>query len=108
MANQGSQDVTIIDAFEAVGACARGLLSREDVDRIYGWVAPGEAPPRGLRTTPHQPAPDLGYAPAATSLWSAIQAVWALRRGEITTALVLAREGCSVTAAVVLERRETP
>ncbi len=28
------KDVTIIDAFEAVGACARGLMSREDVDRI--------------------------------------------------------------------------
>jgi dihydroxy-acid dehydratase len=26
--------VTIIDAFEAVGACARGLMSRADVDII--------------------------------------------------------------------------
>src|SRR6059058_2720250 len=26
------RDVTIIDAFEAVGACSRGLMSREDVD----------------------------------------------------------------------------
>src|SRR5450756_1511518 len=28
------KDVTIIDAFEAVGACARGLMSRDDLDRI--------------------------------------------------------------------------
>jgi len=30
------RDVTIIDAFEAVGACSRGLMSREDVDAIKG------------------------------------------------------------------------
>jgi dihydroxy-acid dehydratase len=28
------KDVTLIDAFEAVGACARGLMSRGDLDRI--------------------------------------------------------------------------
>src|SRR5690625_5969639 len=28
------KDVTIIDGFEAIGACARGLMSREDVGRI--------------------------------------------------------------------------
>ncbi len=28
------KEVTIIDAFEAVGACARGLMSRADVDII--------------------------------------------------------------------------
>ena len=30
----GDREVTIIDAFEAVGACARGLISREEVDAI--------------------------------------------------------------------------
>ena len=29
----GDREVTIIDAFEAVGACVRGLISREAVDR---------------------------------------------------------------------------
>ena len=28
------RDVTIIDAFEAVGACARGLISQDEVDKI--------------------------------------------------------------------------
>src|SRR2546430_11751315 len=28
------REVTIIDAFEAVGACARGLISRAEVDKI--------------------------------------------------------------------------
>ncbi|TDE35294.1 dihydroxy-acid dehydratase [Actinomadura sp. 6K520] len=44
------QDVTIIDAFEAVGACARGLMSREDVDRIERAVCPGEGACGGMYT----------------------------------------------------------
>jgi dihydroxy-acid dehydratase len=30
----GDKEVTIIDAFEAVGACVRGLISRDDVAKI--------------------------------------------------------------------------
>ncbi len=44
------KDVTIIDAFEAVGACARGLLSREDVDRIERAICPGEGACGGMFT----------------------------------------------------------
>src|ERR1700704_2201642 len=36
------RDVTIIDAFEAVGACVRGLITREEVDRIERAICPGE------------------------------------------------------------------
>ncbi|OIQ79996.1 dihydroxy-acid dehydratase [mine drainage metagenome] len=36
------KDVTIIDAFEAVGACARGLITREEVDAIERAICPGE------------------------------------------------------------------
>ncbi|MDN5686308.1 MAG: dihydroxy-acid dehydratase [Brachybacterium sp.] len=36
------KDVTLIDGFEAVGACARGLMSREDVGRIERSICPGE------------------------------------------------------------------
>ncbi|MDK6499383.1 dihydroxy-acid dehydratase, partial [Escherichia coli] len=36
------RQVTIIDAFEAVGACARGLMSEEDLLRIEKSIAPGE------------------------------------------------------------------
>ena len=32
LSDGSEKEVTIIDAFEAVGACARGLMSREDVD----------------------------------------------------------------------------
>jgi dihydroxy-acid dehydratase len=45
-----SKDVTIIDAFEAVGACARGLMSQEDVDRIERAICPGEGACGGMFT----------------------------------------------------------
>ena len=44
------KDVTIIDAFEAVGACSRGLMSREDVDRIERAICPGEGACGGMYT----------------------------------------------------------
>ena len=42
-------DVTIIDAFEAVGACA-GLMPREDVDAIERAICPGEGACGGMYT----------------------------------------------------------
>jgi dihydroxy-acid dehydratase len=44
------KDVTIIDAFEAVGACARGLISKEQVDRIERAICPGEGACGGMYT----------------------------------------------------------
>ncbi|EHR49491.1 dihydroxy-acid dehydratase [Saccharomonospora marina XMU15] len=44
------REVTIIDAFEAVGACARGLISREEVDRIERAICPGEGACGGMYT----------------------------------------------------------
>ena len=42
--------VTIIDAFEAVGACSRGLMSRQDVDAIERAICPGEGACGGMYT----------------------------------------------------------
>ncbi len=42
--------VTIIDAFEAVGACAAGLMSRADVDAIERAICPGEGACGGMYT----------------------------------------------------------
>ncbi|MDQ4093704.1 MAG: dihydroxy-acid dehydratase, partial [Actinomycetota bacterium] len=42
------REVTIIDAFEAVGACARGLISRADVDAIQRAICPGEGACAGM------------------------------------------------------------
>ena len=44
------KDVTIIDAFEAVGACARGLISQDQVDRIERAICPGEGACGGMYT----------------------------------------------------------
>ncbi|HVV12803.1 dihydroxy-acid dehydratase [Amycolatopsis sp.] len=44
------REVTIIDAFEAVGACARGLISREEVDKIERAICPGEGACGGMYT----------------------------------------------------------
>ena len=44
------KDVTIIDAFEAVGACARGLISQSEVDKIERAICPGEGACGGMYT----------------------------------------------------------
>ena len=46
----GDKDVTIIDAFEAVGACARGLITRAEVDAIERAICPGEGACGGMYT----------------------------------------------------------
>ncbi len=48
--NVDGQDVTIIDAFEAVGACARGLITKERVDAIERAICPGEGACGGMYT----------------------------------------------------------
>ena len=42
--------VTIIDAFEAVGACKAGTMSEEDLDRIERAICPGEGACGGMYT----------------------------------------------------------
>lgn len=48
--NLDGQDVTIIDAFEGVGACVKGLISREQLDRIERAICPGEGACGGMYT----------------------------------------------------------
>jgi dihydroxy-acid dehydratase len=48
--NVDGKNVTIIDAFEAVGACARGLISQEEVDKIERAICPGEGACGGMYT----------------------------------------------------------
>ncbi|WP_430295446.1 dihydroxy-acid dehydratase [Sinomonas sp. B1-1] len=44
------KDVTLIDAFEAVGACAAGKMSAGDLDRIERAICPGEGACGGMYT----------------------------------------------------------
>src|SRR5690625_6767519 len=58
------REVTIIDAFEAVGACSRGLMSRADVDEIERSICPGEGACGGMNT-----ANTMASAAAALGTW---------------------------------------
>jgi dihydroxy-acid dehydratase len=46
----GDRTVTIIDAFEAVGACLAGRITRADVDEIERAICPGEGACGGMYT----------------------------------------------------------
>jgi dihydroxy-acid dehydratase len=46
----GDRDVNIVDAFEAVGACLRGLISEAEVDAVERAICPGEGACAGMFT----------------------------------------------------------
>ncbi|NNH70622.1 dihydroxy-acid dehydratase [Nocardia uniformis] len=110
------REVTIIDAFEAVGACSRGLMSRADVDAIERAICPGEGACGGMYTanTMASAAEAMGMslpgsaAPPATdrrrdgyARRSGEAVVELLRRG-ITTADILTKEAFENAIAVVM------
>src|SRR5262245_680102 len=110
------RDVTIIDAFEAVGACARGLIPREQVDRIERAICPGEGACGGMYTanTMASAAEALGMAlpgsaaPPATDrrrdgfARRSGQAVVELLRRGITARDILTKEAFENAIAVVM------
>ncbi|NLP38174.1 MAG: dihydroxy-acid dehydratase, partial [Corynebacterium pollutisoli] len=49
-ADGSEKEVTLIDAFEAVGACRAGTLSQDDVDVIERAICPGEGACGGMYT----------------------------------------------------------
>jgi dihydroxy-acid dehydratase len=116
LSDGSERQVTIIDAFEAVGACARGLLAREDLDAIERAICPGEGACGGMYTanTMASAAEALGMslpgsaAPPATdrrrdgyARRSGQAVVEMLRRG-ITARDVLTREAFENAIAVVM------
>src|SRR5215217_6329285 len=110
------REVTIIDAFEAVGACARGLIPREDVDAIERAICPGEGACGGMYTanTMASAAEALGMslpgsaAPPATDrrrdgfARRSGQAVVELLRRGITARDILTKEAFENAIAVVM------
>ena len=116
MSDGSEREVTIIDAFEAVGACSRGLMSREDVDAIERAICPGEGACGGMYTanTMASIGEALGLslpgsaAPPATdrrrdgyARRSGIAVVDMLRRG-ITARDILTREAFENAIAVLM------
>src|SRR3954462_1522190 len=110
------KEVTIIDAFEAVGACARGLMPREDVDAIERAICPGEGACGGMYTanTMASAAEALGMslpgsaAPPATDrrrdgfARKSGQAVVELLRRGITARDIMVKEAFDNAIAVVM------
>ncbi len=111
-----SREVTIIDAFEAVGACARGLISREDVDLIERAICPGEGACGGMYTanTMASAAEALGMSLPGSAAPPAVdrrrdgfarrsgEAVVGMLRQGITARDVLTREAFENAIAVVM------
>src|SRR6476659_9219014 len=110
------REVTIIDAFEAVGACARGLIPREDVDAIERAICPGEGACGGMYTanTMASAAEALGMslpgsaAPPATDrrrdgyARRSGQAVVEMLRQGITARQIMTKEAFENAIAVVM------
>src|SRR5579875_1152791 len=116
LSDGSEREVTIIDAFEAVGACVRGLMPREDVDAIERAICPGEGACAGMYTanTMASAAEALGMslpgsaAPPATdrrrdgfARRSGEAVVELLRRG-ITARDILTKEAFENAIAVVM------
>jgi dihydroxy-acid dehydratase len=112
----GDREVTIIDAFEAVGACARGLITRAEVDAIERAICPGEGACGGMYTanTMASAAEALGMSLPGSAAPPAVdrrrdgfarrsgEAVVELLRRGITTRDVLTREAFENAIAVVM------
>ncbi|TVS83915.1 dihydroxy-acid dehydratase [Mycobacterium helveticum] len=116
LSDGSERQVTIIDAFEAVGACVRGLMPREDVETIERAICPGEGACGGMYTanTMASAAEALGMslpgsaAPPATdrrrdgyARRSGEAVVGLLRRG-ITARDILTKEAFENAIAVVM------
>ena len=87
------EDVTIIDAFEGVGACLAGRISRERLDEIERAICPGEGACGGMYTanTMASAAEALGMSlpgSAAPPAPDSRRDVYAVRSGEAAVHLV--------------------
>jgi dihydroxy-acid dehydratase len=100
------RNVTIIDAFEAVGACLAGKMTREEVTEIERAICPGEGACGGMYTanTMASAAEALGMSlpgSAAPPAPDARRDVYAERSGEAAVALVDA----GITARTILTKQ---
>ncbi len=110
------RDVTIIDAFEAVGACLAGRITRDEVDRIERAICPGEGACGGMYTanTMASVAEALGMSLPGSAAPPAVdrrrdgfahrsgEAVVGLLRQGITARQIMTREAFENAIAVVM------
>ena len=112
----GEREVTIADAFEAVGACKRGLITEAEVDAIERAICPGEGACGGMYTanTMASAAEALGMALPGSASPPAVdrrrdgiarasgEAVIGLIDKGITARQILTREAFENAIAVVM------
>jgi dihydroxy-acid dehydratase len=112
----GDRDVNIVDAFEAVGACLRGLISEAEVDAVERAICPGEGACGGMFTanTMASVAEAMGMALPGSSSPPAVdrrrdgfahksgQAVVEMLRQGITARQIMTREAFENAIAVVM------
>jgi dihydroxy-acid dehydratase len=110
------KDVTIIDAFEAVGACLAGKITRDEVDRIERAICPGEGACGGMYTanTMASVAEALGMSLPGSAAPPAVdrrrdgfahrsgEAVVGLLREGITARQIMTKEAFENAIAVVM------
>ena len=100
------KQVTIIDAFEAVGACKAGSMSLEDLDRIERAICPGEGACGGMYTanTMASIGEALGMSlPGSAAPPSADRRrdIWAQRSGEAVVNLIAK----GITARMIMTKK---
>jgi dihydroxy-acid dehydratase len=112
----GDRDVTLVDAFEAVGACIAGRIDRSDVDAIERAVCPGEGACGGMFTanTMASVAEALGMSLPGSAAPPAVdrrrdgfahksgEAVVGLLRQGITARQIMTRDAFENAIAVVM------
>jgi len=110
------ENVTLIDGFEGVGACIKGLISREHLDEIERNICPGEGACGGMYTanTMASVAEALGMSLPGSAAPPAVdrrrdgfarasgEAVVGLLRHGITARRILTREAFENAIAVVM------
>ncbi|MDN5725086.1 MAG: dihydroxy-acid dehydratase [Propionibacteriales bacterium] len=112
----GDKDVTIIDAFEAVGACVKGLISRDEVTAVEKAICPGEGACGGMYTanTMASAAEALGMSLPGSAAPPAVdrrrdgfahrsgEAVVAMLRKGITARQIMTKEAFENAIAVTM------
>src|SRR5512133_1407873 len=112
----GDRDLTIIDVFEAVGACLAGKITREEVDRTDKAICPGEGACGGMYTanTMASAAEALGMSWPGSAAPPAVDrrrdgfarksgmAVVEMLRGGITARQILTKEAFENAIAVTM------
>ncbi|WP_277453546.1 dihydroxy-acid dehydratase [Janibacter sp. DB-40] len=109
MLDGSDREITIIDAFEAVGACQAGTMAREDVETVERSFCPGEGACAGMYTanTMASMGEALGLSlPGSASPPSADKRRTVIARESGAAAVRMLRDGITVRDILTIEAFE--